>query len=77
MGLGIDVPTLRATRRRFGYACLDWSERRSHIGGAIGAALLELTLRKRWVAHERETRALRVTPLGERELAGTFGHKLT
>jgi DNA-binding transcriptional ArsR family regulator len=71
--LGIDVDALRATRRRFAFACLDWSERRSHIGGALGASLLDVALRKRWVAHERESRALRVTALGERELAATFG----
>jgi DNA-binding transcriptional ArsR family regulator len=71
--LGIDVEALRATRRRVAFACLDWSERRSHIGGALGASLLDLALRKRWVAHERESRALRITALGERELAATLG----
>ena len=39
--LGIDVAAIRALRRRFAFACVDWSERRPHIGGAVGAALLK------------------------------------
>ena len=38
--LGVDIEATRALRRRFAYGCLDWSERRPHIGGALGAALL-------------------------------------
>jgi hypothetical protein len=70
--LGIDVAEARALRRRFAYACVDWSERRPHVGGAIGAALLDLALRKRWVTQDLDSRALSVTRSGERELA-TFG----
>jgi DNA-binding transcriptional ArsR family regulator len=71
--LGIDVDAMRALRRRFAFACLDWSERRSHVGGALGAALLALFVKKKWVAAERDTRALRVTALGTRELATRLG----
>lgn len=71
--LGVDVGATRAARRRFAFACLDWSERRSHVGGAVGAALLALALRKQWVARDRDSRALRVTRLGERELLARFG----
>jgi hypothetical protein len=67
------VDATRALRRRFAFACLDWSERRSHIGGALGAALLALFVKKKWVAAERDTRALRVTALGTRELATRLG----
>src|SRR5215467_2472262 len=52
MALGIDVEGTRKLRRRFAFACLDWSERRSHVGGAVGAELLKLALRRRWVAQE-------------------------
>ena len=48
--LGIDVEATRTLRRRFAYARLDWSERRPHLGGALGAAFLTLALRKKWVA---------------------------
>lgn len=67
-GLGVDVETLRRSRRRFAYACLDWSERRPHIGGALGAELLSLALKRRWVIGHREGRRLTVTALGRRAL---------
>jgi DNA-binding transcriptional ArsR family regulator len=72
-GLGIDVDKVRATRRKFAFGCLDWSERRMHLGGAMGSALLELALRKKWVTQELDTRALRVTTFGRRELRARFG----
>jgi DNA-binding transcriptional ArsR family regulator len=71
--LGVDVESLRAQRRRFAFACLDWSERRSHLGGALGAALLQSALKFRWVSRDLDSRALSVTPLGRRELLKRFG----
>ncbi|HEV7180732.1 MAG TPA: helix-turn-helix domain-containing protein [Candidatus Baltobacteraceae bacterium] len=71
--LGIDVEGARALRRRFAYACLDWSERRPHVAGAIGAALLKLALMKQWVEQDLDSRTLSVTRLGERELQKRFG----
>ncbi len=71
--LGIDVNQARASRRRFSFACLDWSERRFHIGGVLGAALLNLALGRRWVTRDRAGRALQVTALGRRELLARFG----
>ena len=71
--LGIDVPQLLKQRRRFACACLDWSERRAHLGGALGAALLQLALRQRWAERELDSRALRITPAGERRLLAAFG----
>lgn len=71
--LGVDVDGARASRRRFAFACLDWSERRPHLGGALGAAFLAAALKRRWVARVRESRAVAVTTLGARELAGRFG----
>jgi DNA-binding transcriptional ArsR family regulator len=66
--LGVDLDALHSLRRRFAYACLDWSERRPHIGGALGAALLKLALRKKWVTQDPHGRALNVTATGRREL---------
>ena len=71
--LGIDVPQLQRQRRRFACACLDWSERRAHLGGALGAALLQLALRRRWAERELDSRALRLTPDGERRLLAALG----
>lgn len=71
--LGIDIEATRALRRRFAFACLDWSERRPHVGGALGAALLKLALKRRWVVQELDSRALGVTSLGRREMQSRFG----
>jgi DNA-binding transcriptional ArsR family regulator len=71
--LGIDLDATRALRRRFAFACLDWSERRSHLGGAVGAALLKIALKRRWVTQDLDSRALAVTRLGQRELLARFG----
>jgi DNA-binding transcriptional ArsR family regulator len=71
--LGIDVVALRMLRRRFAFACLDWSERRSHLGGAVGAALLKLALQRKWVVQDPGSRALAVTSLGRREMLTRFG----
>lgn len=71
--LGVDVAAMRALRRRFAFPCLDWSERRSHLGGAIGAALLNIALKNKWLAQELDSRALSVTTFGRRELLARFG----
>ena len=65
--LGIDVDTPRG-RRRFACPCLDWSERRPHLGGALGAALLTLAVQRKWVERDLDSRALSLTPIGRREL---------
>ena len=70
---GVAIDVVRMQRRRFAYACLDWSERRPHLGGALGAALLEVTLKRRWLSRDLDSRALSVTKLGQRELAKQFG----
>jgi DNA-binding transcriptional ArsR family regulator len=71
--LGIDVEATRALRRRFAYACLDWSERRPHIGGALGAAVLHVALKRQWVSRDLDSRALTITSLGRREMQARFG----
>src|SRR5215469_8733914 len=71
--LGVDVEAARASRRCFAFPCLDWSERRSHLGGAIGAALLALTLKKRWLLQDLDARSLTLTPHGRREFQARFG----
>jgi DNA-binding transcriptional ArsR family regulator len=70
--LGIDVPATRKLRRRFACACVDWSERRPHLGGALGAALLAAALKRRWIERDLDSRALRVTRLGQRDMRAAF-----
>ncbi len=67
--LGIDVPQLQRQRRHIACACLDWSERHAHPGGARGAAILQPALRQGWAEREFDSRALRRTPSGERRAA--------
>src|SRR6266436_9621018 len=71
--LGVDIEATRALRRRFAYACVDWSERRPHIGGAIGAALLNVAMTRKWVMQDLDSRALTVTRVGRREMLIRFG----
>jgi DNA-binding transcriptional ArsR family regulator len=71
--LGIDLDATRALRRRFACACLDWSERRPYVGGALGAAILKLALKRKWVVQDLDSRALGVTALGRREMPARFG----
>jgi len=76
-GLGIDIEALRARRRSFGHVCLDWSERRHHLAGALGAAILDRIEHLGWARRARGSRALLFSPSGEaalrRALAGSKG----
>jgi DNA-binding transcriptional ArsR family regulator len=62
--LEIDIDTLRHHRRPLLRACLDWSERRPHVAGALGAALADALFELRWIERRPDTRALRVTSVG-------------
>jgi DNA-binding transcriptional ArsR family regulator len=70
--LGVDRSQLYG-RRSFATQCQDWTERRSHIGGALGAALLREILAKGWLAKSRIPRLLRLTSRGESELCAKLG----
>jgi DNA-binding transcriptional ArsR family regulator len=71
--LGIDTRVAGKGRRHLCRACLDWTERRPHVGGAIGAALAERWLALGWVARTKDSRAVTVTPEGERGFRDTLG----
>lgn len=66
--LGVDLDVARRKRRQFACTCPDWSERKPHLGGALGAALLESLMARKWIEHTSTSRALRVTPRGQREI---------
>jgi DNA-binding transcriptional ArsR family regulator len=74
--LGIDLQEIRRLRRRFAYACVDWSERRPHLGGALGAAVLNIALKRKWLVQDLDSRALSVTSFGRREMLHRFGLQL-
>jgi DNA-binding transcriptional ArsR family regulator len=74
--LGIEVDALKGLRRKLACACLDWSERRCHLGGALGAALLDAALRRKWVSRETDGRALLISATGRRELLRIFALRI-
>ena len=71
--LGLDLAGARRERRAFARQCLDWSERRAHLAGSLGAALARRCLDLRWVRRVDEQRALALTPQGRRALRTWFG----
>jgi DNA-binding transcriptional ArsR family regulator len=73
---GLDVDGLRKHRRVFCGPCLDWSERRPHLAGAVGAALARRLFALGWIERVRDTRALIVSPAGHQGLKHTFGFSL-
>lgn len=62
--LGVDLEQVRRERRQFAASCLDWTERRPHLSGALGAALWRRALEGGWVLRQPETRAIVVTDAG-------------
>jgi DNA-binding transcriptional ArsR family regulator len=72
--LGIDMKVQRARRRRFACTCIDWSERRAHLGGALGAAFLQACETHGWIEPTSKRRVLRVTPKGQRHFEGFLAH---
>jgi len=69
---GVDVGELKNARRKFATQCLDWSERRPHIGGALGAALADRVLANGWCVRRRATRGLAVSDAGWKALHRHF-----
>ncbi len=69
-GVALAAPT---SRRIFCRPCLDWSERRWHVAGHVGAEICRRCFELGWVQRRRDSRALRLTPIGAIGLAETFG----
>jgi DNA-binding transcriptional ArsR family regulator len=71
--LGIDVAALERRRRPLCLACLDWSARRHHLAGALGAAILSRFYALGWARAQRGTRVVSFSAAGERSLRARFG----
>lgn len=71
--LGIDLEAVRHQHRRFAFACPDWTERRPHLGGALGAALWAKIVERGWIIKQQGTRATIVTDEGKQQLQKLFG----
>ena len=71
--LDIDLDAARRSRRLFARACVDLTQRRPHVGGAVGAALLDLYVRRGWILRARRSRVVTITPTGQEAFRRTFG----
>ena len=71
--LGIDVASLSKSRRPLCRPCLDWSERRHHLGGALGAAILDRIFTLRWARRDLASRVVVFSPSGERSMRRWLG----
>jgi DNA-binding transcriptional ArsR family regulator len=69
---GIDPAHAAQQRRTFCRPCLDWGERRHHLGGALGAALLDRLYALRWARRAADSRVVVFTPRGEQQWRATF-----
>ena len=73
---GIDCEALLRQRRGFARACIDWTERRPHLAGSLGAALLQSMVDRHWLRRIGATRAMQVTGKGRQAMNEYFGMQL-
>jgi DNA-binding transcriptional ArsR family regulator len=69
---GIDIDELATGRRPLCKSCLDWSQRRTHLAGALGGALLDRVYELDWAKRDRQSRTLIFSPRGERSFITKF-----
>ena len=67
--IGININAVLQLKRKFAYPCLDWSERKHHLGGALGAVFLDSIANKEWVRKIKQSREIIITGIGKRELS--------
>lgn len=68
LNLGINIEEIQTSKRSFAHQCLDWSERKHHIAGALGDVFLEAMLQKDWFRKHKNTRELILTSIGKQQL---------
>jgi DNA-binding transcriptional ArsR family regulator len=71
--LGLDLTAPAKSRRVFCRPCLDWTERRHHLAGHVGACLLRLCVDQGWITRRRDSRAVTITPAGAAQMHAIFG----
>jgi len=73
---GLNVGEIRRSRRRFAGSCIDWTQRRGHLNGALAAAVTTQLFELGWIERGsvgQRRRSVRITPAGTEGLARTFG----
>ncbi len=73
--LGIDLESLRKARRQFAPQCLDWSERKPHVAGALGAAITDMAFELKWIERTKHRRIIKLTDLGREQFKQKLGLK--
>jgi DNA-binding transcriptional ArsR family regulator len=73
ISLGLDIATLERSKRPLCRTCVDWSERQAHLGGSLGAAILEHVLLQGWAVREGRTRVLRFSRKGKENFVRWYG----
>lgn len=73
---GLDLPALKRRKRPLVRSCLDWSERRPHLGGSVGAVLMDRLQHNGWLERVKDTRTMSITKTGVRELESWLGVRL-
>jgi DNA-binding transcriptional ArsR family regulator len=73
---GLNLLQLRRSRRHFAGTCIDWTQRRGHLNGALAAAITSRLFELGWIERAQRRRSVRVTPAGIEGLAYTFGVNL-
>jgi DNA-binding transcriptional ArsR family regulator len=71
--LDIDLNALRSKRRCFARPCMDWTEKRHHLAGSLGAAILDAFVQRRWILRNSADRSLKISAEGQTQLSGMFG----
>ena len=71
--LDVDLAAARRSRRVFARACVDLTQRRPHIGGALGAVLLDVYVARGWILRARRSRVVTITPKGQEAFRRTLG----
>src|SRR5205809_5186991 len=70
---GLNLLQIRRSRRHLAGTCIDWTQRRRHLNGALAAAITSRMFELGWIEHGQRRRSVRVTPVGIEGLASTFG----
>jgi hypothetical protein len=73
VSFGINVTEVRRSRRRFAGECIDWTQRRGHLNGALAAAITARLFEAGWIARGARRRSVLITAAGAQGLADTFG----
>lgn len=69
---GIDVEQLKKEKRCYCRMCLDWSERKHHVAGSVGKALMNMFFQNHWIEHTGDSRAIRLTSMGKEHLSANW-----